>query len=46
MIHIQLTPIKDCKNFEDSYGEICVRCNLCGRFNEDDVKENDNEINN
>lgn len=32
MIHIQLTPIEDCKNFEDSYGEICVRCNLCGRF--------------
>ena len=25
--------IDDCKNKKESYGEICVRCNLCGRFN-------------
>ena len=24
--------IKDCMNLKDSYGEICVRCNKCGRF--------------
>lgn len=23
---------KDCRNLEDSYGEICVYCNCCGRF--------------
>ena len=23
---------KDCRNFMDSYGEICVYCNCCGRF--------------
>lgn len=24
----------NCVNLLDSYGEICVRCNACGRFNE------------
>ena len=28
-----ITPIKRCKNLM-SYGEICVRCNKCGRFNQ------------
>lgn len=23
---------EDCRNLEDSYGEICTRCNCCGRF--------------
>lgn len=23
----------DCENLENSYGEICVKCNRCGRFN-------------
>lgn len=44
--HISLAVIDGCKNLEDSYGDICVRCNECGRFNEDDVKENDNEVSN
>jgi hypothetical protein len=22
----------NCKNLSESYGEICVRCNKCGRF--------------
>lgn len=25
----------DCKNLEESYGEICVQCNRCGRFDVD-----------
>ncbi len=25
-------PLKDCKNPSESYGEICVKCNKCGRF--------------
>lgn len=25
--------ISNCKNLYDSYGEICVCCNACGRFN-------------
>ena len=27
--------IGGCKNLESSYGEVCVRCNRCGRFSED-----------
>ncbi len=25
-------PLKVCKNTAESYGEICVKCNKCGRF--------------
>jgi len=25
---------EDCVNLMDSYGEICVKCNSCGRFDE------------
>lgn len=27
-----IAPLKDCKNTAESYGEICVKCNKCGRF--------------
>lgn len=27
--------IENCQNFYDSYGEICVGCNCCGRFGTD-----------
>lgn len=30
--HISLAVIDECKNLEESFGEICVRCNECGRF--------------
>lgn len=33
-IHCDFAVVKDCKNLEDSYGEICVKCNKCGRFDE------------
>ena len=32
MIHIDYGVLDDCKNLKESYGEICVRCNKCGRF--------------
>jgi len=28
---------KHCKNLLDSYGEICVQCNCCGRFDPDSM---------
>lgn len=29
--------LENCQNPYDSYGEICVGCNCCGRFGEDTV---------
>lgn len=31
-MHLSLGITNNCKNLEDSYGVICVRCNQCGRF--------------
>lgn len=31
MIFIDYAPTEDCEN-EETYGEICVQCNQCGRF--------------
>ncbi len=31
-IHIDFPPLPDCRNIEETYGEICVKCNKCGRF--------------
>ena len=31
-IHLSTPPIDECKN-EDSCGMTCVRCNQCGRWN-------------
>ena len=30
--HSDISPLDGCKNLQESYGEICVRCNKCGRF--------------
>lgn len=35
-IHIDYGVREDCKNLKESYGEICVKCNKCGRFNKHD----------
>ena len=32
-LHIDLGALEDCQNIEESIGEICVKCNKCGRFN-------------
>ena len=34
--------IDNCQNMMESYGEICVQCNKCGRFDED-AEEGDTE---
>jgi hypothetical protein len=38
--YISIGVTDDCKNLEESYGEICVRCNKCGRFDEEKAEEN------
>jgi len=35
MSNICFSVAKDCVNGEDSYGEICVHCNCCGRINKE-----------
>jgi hypothetical protein len=37
-LHISIPALEDCIN-GDSYGEICVRCNACGRFDKSTQKE-------
>ena len=32
MMFLDVSITKDCKNLLDSYGEICLRCNACGRI--------------
>ena len=34
---IDFAPVKDCKSQSETYGEICIRCNKCGRFDEGGV---------
>ena len=41
-IHITYAPIEDCKSEYQTYGEICIKCNKCGRF---DGKEDEEELN-
>lgn len=38
MIHVSCSVTKDCIN-HDSYGEICVWCNCCGRIDKATMKE-------
>lgn len=37
-MHIDYSVLDNCKNLKDSYGEICVQCNKCGRFCEGCVR--------
>ncbi len=37
-IYISYAVTDDCKNLEESYGEICVRCNKCGRFDKEEAE--------
>jgi hypothetical protein len=39
MIHADCGALDNCKNLEGSYGEICVHCNKCGRFDKKEKKE-------
>ena len=38
-VHLCISVIDDCKNLQESYGEICVRCNKCGRFDKEAADE-------
>ena len=31
-VNIDLVRLKDCKNMRESFGEHCVKCNKCGKF--------------
>lgn len=42
VLFIDFAPTKNCKN-EYSYGSTCLKCNKCGRF--DNMEEDDNEDN-
>ena len=35
IFHFDVGVIKGCKNLEESYGTICVKCNRCGRFDDE-----------
>jgi len=39
-IHVDIAVTDDCKN-PDSYGEICVMCNRCGRFDKGEEDASD-----
>ena len=38
-LHISLAVADDCINLMESYGEICVKCNACGRFDKSTQKQ-------
>jgi len=38
-IHISRAIIDDCQNLEESYGEICVYCDKCGRYSKQTDEE-------
>jgi hypothetical protein len=31
-LHIDYAPVPECEMFEFTYGEVCIKCNVCGRF--------------
>lgn len=31
--------LENCENLEESYGEICLHCDKCGRFNKESEGE-------
>lgn len=36
--------LENCENLEQSYGEICVKCNKCGRYSKKkDKQESEDE---
>lgn len=38
-VHISYGVAEDCKNPEESYGEICIRCNKCRRWDKEIKRE-------
>ncbi|MBU3111965.1 hypothetical protein [Clostridium lacusfryxellense] len=39
MIFVEYGALDNCKNVMESYGEICVHCNQCGRFDKKEIKK-------
>lgn len=37
--HVDFLVTDECENLYDSYGEICVQCNCCGRFDKSTMSE-------
>lgn len=35
IIHLDYAPVPECTMQEFTYGEICIKCNVCGRFKGD-----------
>ena len=46
ILHIIYGVTDDCKNLEESYGAICVKCNKCGRFDKDGARSEAEDGNN
>lgn len=43
MMHIDIGVSENCKN-PDSYGVICVGCNECGRFNNESLPTEEDDV--
>ena len=41
-IHMDYGVADNCKNLMESYGEICVKCNKCGRFDNSAEQQGEN----
>lgn len=39
----EIPALDSCKNIEGSMGELCIRCNKCGRFNNEKDNVNTDE---
>lgn len=35
---VDFAPVKACKNIDNTHGEVCVKCNECGRFKKTRMK--------
>jgi len=44
MIFVDCGALDNCKNPMESFGEICVCCNQCGRFDKKEIKIKSGEI--
>lgn len=43
LIHVDYGPVKSCRMGDLTYGEICIKCNVCGRF-KDQPKVTEREV--
>lgn len=44
--HICYSALDECQNLEESYGEICVLCNKCGRWTKKEQDEDEEQEDN